>query len=152
MTKPVFIFNQLVQCIPKDVFERLVKKYRGNANVQHFSCWNLLMVMLWAQYTNRRSLGDIESSLRVHSDKIYRMGMGRGVSRNNIANANSKRDVVIYREMALKMMQKCSKLSCRDQVLADIGKLYGIDGFYAVDSSTISLDLDRFQWSVPQEG
>lgn len=42
--------------------------------------------MVWAQLTSRRSLRDIETSLRAHSDKLYRMGIGTGVSRNNLAS------------------------------------------------------------------
>lgn len=95
MTQTPYIFNQLVQWLPRDKFDRLVKQYKGNAYVKDFSCWKHLLVMIWAQLTSRRSLRDIETSLRAHSDKLYRMGMGRNISRNNIANANARRDVAI---------------------------------------------------------
>ena len=152
MTQTPYIFTQLTAFLPKDVFDRLVGKYNGNAGVKNYSCWNHLLVMLWAQLTSRRSLRDIESSLRVHADKLYRMGIGRSVSRNNIAHANARREVALYREFAQEMMRRCASLSMKDKTLQMIGNVFGINGFFAIDSSTVVLDLRKFQWSVPQEG
>ncbi len=152
MARIPYVFNQLADFLPRDFFDRLVKKHNGNHYIKNYSCWNHLMVMLWAQLTSRRSLRDIESSLRAHSDKTYRMGIGAGVSRNNIANANSRRSVSIYRGLAQEMMRRCSLLSVRDKRLKLIGETFGINGFFAIDSSSVSLDLGRFGWSVPQEG
>lgn len=147
-----YIFNQLVSFLPRDYFEYLVKKYNGNSYVKSYSCWNHLLVMVWAQLTNRRSLRDLETSLRVHSDKLYRMGIGKTVSRSNIAKANAERDVSIYREMAHEMMHRASGITYRDDILDEISLRFGLSGFFAIDSSTVSLSLDKFQWSIPQEG
>lgn len=152
MNQLPYIFNQLLLYIPKDFFDRLVKKYKGDAYVKQFSCWAHLRTMIWAQFTSRRSLRDIEISLRAHQDKLYRLGIGKSISRNNIANANAKRDVAIYRELAQRMMLQASKIRVKDELLALMGKQFGIGGFFAIDSSTVSLDLSKFSWSVPQEG
>lgn len=152
MSQTPYIFNQLCSFIPKDIFDRLVKKHNGNYYVKGYSCWDHLLVMLWAQITSRRSLRDIESSLRTHSDKLFRFGMGSMISRNNISNANAKRTVAIYRELALVMMRRTSRIADKDEVLSAIRKYFDINGFFAIDSTTVSLDLDKFPWSVPQEG
>lgn len=108
--------------------------------------------MLWAQLTSRRSLRDIEVSLRAHADKLYRMGIGTGISRNNIANANARRDVAIYRELAQTMMERAASVVSRDRMLEDIARRFSLEGFFAVDSSTVSLDIGRHSWCVPQKG
>ena len=100
MAQIPYVFTQLVRWLPRDKFDRLVGKYGGNAYVKVFSCWNHLLTMVWAQLTGRRSLRDISASLRAHADKAYRMGMGSHYSRCNIANANARRNVAIYRELA----------------------------------------------------
>ena len=151
MPRIQYIFNQLTSFIPKDTFDRLVKRYNGNHYVKYYSCWNHLLVMIWAQLTFRRSLRDIQTSLRAHSDKLYRLGIGKGISRNNIANANAKRDVAIYRELAQVMMSRTYRLSCRDATLLRIGEIFGLNGFFAIDSSTVSLELRKFPWSIPQK-
>ena len=151
MKNPPYVFNQLIQWLPKDMFEWWVKKYNGNAYVKGYSCWNQLLVMIWAQLTSRRSLRDIETTLKAHSDKTYRMGIGKFISRNNISHANTKRDVAIFRELAQEMMSRASRISIKDSLLKEIGQAFSVSGFFAIDSTTISLDLKRFPWSVPQE-
>lgn len=152
MSQIPYIFNQLTSYIPRDIFDRLVKKYNGNRYVKDYHCGNHLAVMIWAQLTGRESLRDIESTLRAHYDKLYRMGMGLHISRNNISNANAKRDVGIFRELAQEMMSRASRLSVKDPILSMIGEAFGISGFFAIDSTTVSLELKKFSWSVPQEG
>ena len=151
MKQTPYLFNQLINYLPKDVFDRLVKKFNGNAHAKNYTCWNHLLVMIWAQLTSRRSLRDVEISLRAHSDKIYRMGFGKNISRNNIAHANAVRDVSIYREYAQEMMLRAAKNSVRDPILMRIAKTFGLNGFFAIDSSTVILDLNKFCWSVPQQ-
>lgn len=151
MAQIPYVFNQLCSFLPRDIFDRLVAKFHGNASVKHYTCWNHLLVMIWAQLTNRRGLRDIVSSLQAHSDKIYRMGMGKSVSRNNISHANATRDVAIFREFAHAMMKRSSGVAVTDGILKDIGEAFRLTGFFAVDSSTVSLDLRRFRWSAPQE-
>lgn len=152
MSQNPYIFNQLISFIPKDIFDRLVKKYQANKYVKRYSCWNHLLVMIWAQLTSRRSLRDIESSLRVHSDKIFRMGIGKSISRNNIAYACANRDVALFRELAAEMMMRTGRISAKDEILTKICEAFKINGFFAIDSSTVSLRLEKHPWTVPQKG
>ena len=146
-----YVFNQITAHIPKDFFDRLVKKHSGNRFVKGYTCWNHLLVMIWAQLTSRRSLRDIESSLRAHYDKTYRMGIGYRISRNNIAYANANRSLSIYRDLAQEMMRRAAKVSVKDDVLSMVAEAFGLGGFFAIDSSTVSLDLRKYPWSVPQK-
>lgn len=152
MAQTPYIFTQLIKLLPKDYFDRLVKKSGGVSHIKSFSYWNHLLVMIWAHLTDRKGWRDIESSLRVHSDKLFRMGIGRVASRNNLSYSNANRNVGVFRQMAEKMMGLASSLRVSDPLLNDISAGLGVDGFYAIDSSTVSLDIRRFGWSVPQEG
>ena len=152
MTQIPYVLTQLCTYIDRDYFEMLVKRYHANAYVKSFSCWNQLVTMTWAHLTRRVSLRDIECSLRGHRSKLYRMGIGKNVSRNTIANANARREVAVFRELAQRMMEKASKTSVKNDELAEIGAKFKVNGFFAGDSSTIYLDLGRFAWSTPQRG
>ena len=57
----------------------------------------------------------------------------------------------IYREMAHEMMRLASAITYRDDVLYKISEVFGLSGFFAIDSSTVSLELNKFPWSVPQQ-
>ena len=98
--------------------------------------------MAFAQLTYRESLRDIEISLRVHSSKLYHIGIPSGVSRNTLANANLVRDWRIYADFAQQLIHTARPLY---RVEA-----YGLDldnTVYALDSSTIDLCLSLIPWA-----
>lgn len=153
MAQVAYIFNQLCSLLPRDHFEYLVKKHEGNSYMKTYSCWNHFLVMLWAQLTGRESLRDIESSLRAHKDKLYRLGMGKNIFRNNLSHANATREVSIYRDFAQKVMNiTLSQVGTEEKELFTLSDGFNLSGLFAVDSSTVYLDLTKFNWSVPQRG
>ncbi|MDE6074141.1 MAG: DUF4372 domain-containing protein, partial [Muribaculaceae bacterium] len=105
MSQIPYLFNQLCEFLDRNYFDYLVKKYNGNKYVKRYSCWNHLLTMIWAQLTGRKSLRDIVLSLKAHSEKTYRLGIGKSVNRSTIGEANSSRDVAIFRCMAERMMR-----------------------------------------------
>lgn len=151
MAQVPYIFNQLHSLLPRDYFEYLVKKYDGNAYIKTYSCWNHFLVMLWARLSGRESLRDIETSLRAHREKLYRLGMGKDVSRNNISHANGKREVAIFRDFARKVMDSALRHTKPDDAfLSTLSEECRLSGLLAVDSSKVYLGLEKFRWSVPQ--
>ena len=138
-----YIFSQLLSYVPKDVFDRIVKKYKGNKYVKVFTCWNQFCVMVFAQLAERESLRDLESVLMHHQSCLHHMGMGNTVAKSTLAYANMTRDPEIFREMAMKLVKIARDLRARR--CEDLDKF--LDGdVYAFDSTTISLCLSRFPW------
>ena len=127
-----YLFNELCIFLDRNYFDYLVKKYKGNRYVKHYSCWNHLLTMIWAQLTGRKSLRDIEFSLRAHRDKIYRLGIGKSVSRSTIADANATREVAIFRSMSERMMRNVAKISIVRTDLNEIISGLALAGLYAV--------------------
>ena len=150
MSQIPYLFNQLCDFLDRNYFDYLVKKYNGNKYVKSYTCWNHLLTMIWAQLTGRKSLRDIVCSLRAHGDKTYRLGIGKSVSRSTIAEANSCREVAIFRSMAERMMRNVADISVVRTDLAEIFDGLAVAGLFAVDSSTVHLPLSKFPWSVPQ--
>ncbi len=143
MNQGSYIFSQLLGYVPKDVFDRIVKKYDGNKYVKSFTCWNQFCVMVYAQLAERESLRDLESVLMHHQSCLHHMGMGRTVCKSTLAYANMNRDPEIFREMALKLVKIARDLR--------VGRCTEHDEFidgdvYAFDSTTLSLCLSRFPW------
>jgi hypothetical protein len=69
MNNGKYIFAQLTEFLPQRVFDGLVKKYKGNRYVKHFTCWNQLLCMVFGQLTNRDSLRDLIVIIEAHSKK-----------------------------------------------------------------------------------
>ena len=138
-----YVFAQVSSFIDANDFIKCVKKYNGNYGVQHFTCWHQLMCLMFGQLCNRESLSDLITCLNTQKSKWYHLGLGVGISKNNLSNANIKRDWRIFADYAYILIAHARKI-CVDN--ADFN--LDIEGnIYAVDASTIDLCLEVFWWA-----
>jgi hypothetical protein len=119
-----------------------VDRYRGDYKVQSFSCLDQFLTLAFAQLCYRESLRDIEACLRAMQPRLYHMGFRGGVSRNNLAHANEKRDWRIYADLAQVLIGQARLLYSQDQFGVELK-----DTVYALDSTTIDLCLSLFPWA-----
>lgn len=98
---------------------------------------------MFGQLCNRESLSDLITCLDTQKNKWYHLGLGVGISKNNLSNANIKRDWHIFADYAYILIAHARKV-CVDN--ADFN--LDIKGnVYAVDASTIDLCLEVFWWA-----
>ena len=140
MNKSKYVFAQLVEFLDYDQFRHIVDKYKGNHYVKHFTCWNQLLTLMFGQLSNRESLRDLIIAIEAHYQKCYHLGLGKHVTRSNLAKANTNRDYRIFEEYTYYLVSEA-----RRKRATDIFKLDG--NVYAFDSTTISLCLDVFWWA-----
>ena len=140
MNKDKYVFAQMVEFLDNYKFLRIVKKYDGNKYVKHFTCWNQLLTLMFGQLCNRESLRDLIVALNAHQEKCYHLGVGKHVTRSNLAKANENRDYRIFEDFAFHMISEARK-----KRVNDIFKLNG--NVYAFDSTTIELCLKLFPWA-----
>ncbi len=137
MNKDKYVFAQMVEFLDNYKFLRIVKKYDGNKYVKHFTCWNQLLTLMFGQLCNRESLRDLIVALNAHQEKCYHLGVGKHVTRSNLAKANENRDYRIFEDFAFHMISEARK-----KRVNDIFKLNG--NVYAFDSTTIDFCLNLF--------
>lgn len=140
MHKDKFVFAQLVSFLDRSKFNRIVSQYGGDKYVKYFTCWNHLLTLMFGQLSNRESLRDLIVALEAHQKKTYHLGLGKYVTRSNLAKANQNRDYRIFEAFAYYMVEQA-----RTKRKSDIFKLGG--NIYAFDSTTIDLCLSVFLWA-----
>ena len=140
MNKDKYVFAQLVEFLDCFKFRRIVAKYQGDKYIKFFSCWNQLLVMMFGQLAKCESLRDLIVALEAHWRKLYHLGMGKSVTRSNLAKANEQRDYRIFEDFAYHLVAEARSKSTE--------KIFGFDGHvYAFDSTTIDLCLEVFEWA-----
>lgn len=140
MLKDKYIFAQLVSFLDRSKFNRIVKKYDGDKYVKSFTCWNQLLVMMFAQLTKQDSLRTTSLAVESLGTMCYHLGFGKGVTRSNLSKANQERDYHIFEEFAYFVVN-----AAREKRVTDI---FNLDGnVYAFDSTTIDLCLKVFWWA-----
>lgn len=141
MNQGKYVFAQIVEFLPQRIFDRFVEKYKGDKWVKHFSCWNQLLCMLFGHLTNRDSLRDLIVALDAHSRKSYHLGIGKSVTRSNLAKANETRNSKIFEQFAYHLIAIVRRKRTNND--------FEIKGkIYAFDSSTIDLCLSVFWWAT----
>lgn len=140
MHKDKFVFSQLTGFLDRNKFNYIVRKYAGDKNVKHFTCWNQLLTLMFGQLSNRESLRDLIVAIDAHKSKSYHLGFGKNVSKTSLARANQNRDYRIFEEYAYHLVSEA-----QSKRATDIFKLGG--KVYAFDSTTIDLCLNVFWWA-----
>ena len=133
------IFSQVMRHLPWHRFHRIIQHYRGDYKVKSFRCADHYRVMAFAQLTFRESLRDIEACLPAMRSKLFHMGIRSTVSRNNLSNANERRDWRIYAEFAQVLIAEARRLYTDEDLGVDLNATV-----YALDSTTIDLCLSVF--------
>ena len=138
------LFAQLMEFVPWTSFARIVARYSGDARVSTLPSTEHFRIMAYAQLTWRESLRDIEVTLAAHATKLYGMGLRQAVRRSTLADANERRDWRIWADLAAVLIRRANKLYADEPLGLDVniaGKIY------ALDSSTIDLCLNLFDWA-----
>jgi hypothetical protein len=137
------VFSQLLDFLPKPIFDQCVRRYQGNRRIRTFSCFDQYLCMVFAQITYRQSLRDIETCLRAMRSKLYHCGIRGIVSRNTLAKANEQRDWRIYSDFAHALIARARTLYADDDFGVQLDR-----EVYALDSTTIDLCLTLFPWAT----
>ena len=133
------VFSQLLQLLSRSQFQQCVARYDGDKYTKTMTCWQQLIVLLFAQARGLTSLRDITLSLQSQQRKWYHLGL-TSVARSTLADANAQRDVAIFRDMFSTLLQKC-------RALAPQHRFRFKNPLYTMDSSLISLCLSLFPWA-----
>ena len=73
-----YVFSQITSFLDRSKFNRLVAKYNGDSYVKSFTCWNQLLVLMFGQLCQRKSLRDLSMAIGAHRDKLYHLGFPKG--------------------------------------------------------------------------
>jgi len=136
------MFSQVMEFVPWKTFGRIIDRYDGDAGVRTLGCADLFRVMAFSQLTWRESLRDIESCLAANRSKLFHMGMGGAPARSTLADALNGRDWRIYHALAMRLIERARKLYASEPSVLNLDATV-----YALDSTTIDLCLNLFDWA-----
>jgi hypothetical protein len=136
------VFAQVLSLGHHEVFHRCVERYRGDACIKSFSCYDQWLVMAFAQLTFRESLRDLEASLGARQVLLYQMGFRGRVVRSTLADANERRDWRIYADWAQTLIRRARKLYAGEPFAVELEQTV-----YALDATVIDLCLSLFPWA-----
>jgi hypothetical protein len=143
MNSGKYVFAQIFELVSHNDFIKCVKKYQGDYKTRHFSCWKQFLCMAFGQLSHRESLSDTIMCIQANAPKLYHLGIGSGISKSTLSQANEKRDWRIYQDFAMILIGHAKNIYAGDsQLEVDIK-----NNVFAIDSTTIDLCLSVFPWA-----
>ena len=123
-------FQQVMEALPRSVFDETVARNKGNKYRETFRCWDQFSAMCFAQLSGCTSLRKLVASF--NEDEGTRQALGVGwLSRSTLADANCKVKLTIFDEVARFLMSG----TCRHL------RQQGRELLYLLDSTSISLTV-----------
>ena len=134
------VLGQLLQLLPRTQFQAFTRQHNGDKYVKHFSCWNQLTVLLYAQLAEKESLREIEVSMRIQDSIRYHLGI-KNVSRDTLAKANQNRSYQIFEQTFYALLKQCKLFSPGSKELDIPHELY------ALDATVVSVCFKLMPWA-----
>lgn len=137
----ITIFAQILQKLPKNIFQELVKKYESDKHSKGNDSWTHLVSMLFCQFSKSNSLRDIHYGLNSATGNLNHYGVSKSPSKSSLSYINEHRDWRLFRDFYLGVV-KSLNLSRKDK-----GRLKLKRKIFLLDSTVISLCLEVFDWA-----
>jgi hypothetical protein len=119
----------------------LVNESKSERHARGFSSWSQFVSMLFCQLGRAFSLREISGGLRSCEGKLKHLGIC-APSHSTLSYANEHRPWQLYQEVFLKLLDRC-----RSQLDLGKHKFRFKNKLVSMDSSTIDLCLNMFDWA-----
>jgi len=106
-------------------------------------CREQFLALLYAQFTGRRSLRDLELNFNANQHHFYHLGCREPIRRSTLADANNNRPVALFEELFQWLVAK--GLSGKKK--SEANRLVSL-----LDASTVVLNQTRFAWAIGHSG
>ncbi len=133
------IFGQIVQLLSRQKFRRIVESYDGDKYTKRLDCWQQLLIMLFAQLRDLKSLREIQTAIRSCPERWEQIGV-ETAARSTVSDANAERSYHIYEDMFYRFLEQCNRNSPSHGFRLKMP-------VFTQDSTLVSLCLSAFPWA-----
>lgn len=142
-TVKVNLFSQVLSLIDRNVFNRIVKKYKSDKHSKGINSWTHMVSMIFMQMAGANSLRDINMGLRSATGNLQHMGVSRAPSKSSLSYINKHRSYEVFRDMYFALLDQLEPSLQRRKLYARRLKRK----IFIMDSSIIPLSLSLFDWA-----
>lgn len=137
---PISFFAQILKYLPQDWILEEDKRLSPRCNARKFTLWDQIVSLLFCHLAGCDSLREIEDGLISAVGKLQHLS-AKAMGRTTLAYANEHRPYEMTKRLYFRLLQTYGNLF-RGHLDQDFKRLV-----YALDSTTISVCLSRFQWA-----
>jgi hypothetical protein len=136
------LFAQIMQSLCRSSFKSLVSKHDTDKYQKGIDSWTHLITMLFCQFSKLNSLRDVTNGLRSASGNLNHLGLQKAPSKSSLGYQNQHQEWQLFQDYYFVLLNKLSGIAQFKQVRFKIKAK-----IYLLDSTTISLCLNLFDWA-----
>jgi hypothetical protein len=132
------IFKQVINIIPRSVFDLLAKHHKSDRYYKSLSSWDELVTLLFGIFSRCDSMREVCDAMASLGGKLNYFGMDCAPAKSTVGDALRNRSCRLFEDLYFALIKHFST------ILSDSRKIKGVsfDKFYVFDSTTISLFSD----------
>lgn len=148
------ILGQLLNYIPKDIFQLSVSKYNADDAHRTVSTWDQFTFMFYGILTGSSTLREISKGFALFGDKIAHCGIKSIPARSSLSDANRDRDAEVYGHLYLSLYNYYKPILSDSYLKLKINGEIDPSKVEIFDSTTVSLFVDVFKnvGRMPENG
>ena len=136
------LFCQILQIVPRSIFDRLVRETRSERHSKGFSSWAQCVGMLFCQLAQARSLREISDGLAATCGKLNHLGLQAAPAKSTLSYANEHRPWELWQRLFSELLDLC-----RAEAPGKKRKFRFKNKLFSIDATTIDLCLSLFPWA-----
>jgi len=144
MTKHTTVFGDLLRHISRSDFDSAISGYKADFKVKNFFCYDLFKSMIYGQSTGCFSVREIQASMEANQSRLYHAGLKEPIKRSTFCDALESRRSDLFKTVFHTMVDKAQRIAGK------VKKKFK-DPLRIIDSSVITLCLNRFDWAKYQK-
>lgn len=130
------ILSQILREVNRYEFEKQVSKYAGDYKTSRYSCFNLLVTLLFTHLKANLTLRDIVYGFGLMLKNFYHLDL-KSIKRSTLSDALRERNHKIFENYYYSLLSNLNRKQKRK-----FGRKINI-----IDSTTISFCIEKFNWA-----
>jgi len=131
------IFKQIIDFLPKDKFDLLVKKHQADKYYKSFSSWKQLITMLFGIFSRCDSMGEICDGMKTLQGKLSYFGLDSSPAKSTAGDGLRGRSNELFQDFYFALLDHFSYILSVSRI-----KDVSFDKLFIFDSTTIRLFSD----------
>jgi diacylglycerol kinase len=136
------IFAQIVNFVPRTLFEAAVEQHQADKHAKGMTAWTQFIALMFCHLGGARSLREIIGGLAASEGKLKHLGVAKAPCKSTLAYANQHRPWQMYRTVFDQIVGLC-----QGEAIAKGRTFRFKHPVLSLDSTVIPLCIEMFEWA-----
>ena len=142
--KPVI--RQILDLVPRWMLESCVKKHKSDKGCSKYKTYDQFVALTYGQLNKCYTLNDISTGIGISETFIGDLGLNQSPARSTMSDGNKKRDWEVFESLYYRLLKHYERV-LKNESHRSIIKEVKDQTIKLIDSTTISLCLNMFEWA-----